>query len=71
MSNLQKPTIKSYISKRMMIFTLEFLNVIPREIFEIISRILHFIDNETFQETFKCYYIELFKRYNIELAYYL
>ena len=47
MSIVQKPTIRSYFSKRKVISTPGFSDVISRDRFEIISRFLHFIDNES------------------------
>ena len=43
----QKPTARSYFSKRRVIPTPGFADVISRERFELISKFLHFIDNES------------------------
>ena len=47
MSIVQKPSARSYFSKRSIISTPEFADVISRERFELICKFLHFIDNES------------------------
>ena len=44
---VQKPTARSYFSKRRVISTPGFADVISRERFELICKFLHFIDNES------------------------
>jgi len=44
---VQKPTARSYFSKRRVISTPGFTDVISRERFELICKFLHFIDNES------------------------
>ena len=47
MSIVQKPSARSYFSKRRVISTSEFAAVISRDRFELICKFLHFIDNES------------------------
>jgi len=47
MGIVQKPTARSYFSKRRVISTPGFADVISRERFELICKILYFIDNES------------------------
>ena len=44
---VQKPTARSYFSRRRVISTPGFADVISRERFELICKFLHFIDNES------------------------
>jgi len=48
MGIVQKPTARSYISKRRIISTPGFADVISRQRFELICKFLYFIDNESF-----------------------
>jgi len=47
MGIVQKPTIRSYFSKSRVISTTGFADIISRERFELICKVLHFIDNES------------------------
>ena len=48
MGIVQKPTVRSYFSKKKIISTPSFSEVISRERFELICKFLHFVDNESF-----------------------
>jgi len=47
MGIVQKPTVRSYLSKSRVISTSGFADVISREGFELIYKFLHFIDSES------------------------
>jgi hypothetical protein len=49
MGMVQKPTMRSYFSKKRVLSTPGFADVISRERFELICKFLHFIDNDSLQ----------------------